>query len=86
MPAPYTAEDERTTRSLAIQNLFKNWLMLLRTPLGTQPVERALEEPSEETSEESNVVQNNERPQVFKAAWCYFLRLDPTIKIPLLML
>ncbi|XP_042039456.1 uncharacterized protein LOC121785150 isoform X1 [Salvia splendens] len=85
VPSPYTAEDERTTRSLAIQNLFKNWLMLLRTPLGTQPVERALEERSEETSEESNVVQNNERPRVFKAAWCYFLSLNPTIKIPLLM-
>lgn len=87
VPAPYTAEDETTTRSLAIQNLFKNWLMLLRTPLGTQPVEGALEEPSEETSEEEqNVVQKNERREVFKAAWCYFLGLDPTIKIPLLML
>ncbi|KAG6390876.1 hypothetical protein SASPL_148621 [Salvia splendens] len=85
VPAPYTAEDERTTRSLAIQNLFKNWLVLLRTPLGTQPVERTLEEPSEGTSEESKVVQNNERHEVFKAAWCYFLCLDPTIKIPLLM-
>ncbi|KAG6388944.1 hypothetical protein SASPL_150381 [Salvia splendens] len=85
VPAPYTAEDERKTRSLAIQNLFKNWLMLLRTPLGTQPVERTLEEPSEGISEESNVVQNNERHEVFKAAWCYFLSLDPTIKIPFLM-
>ncbi|XP_057804518.1 uncharacterized protein LOC131019911 [Salvia miltiorrhiza] len=85
VPATYTAEDETTTRSLAIQKLFKNWLMLLRTPLRTQPVERALEEPSEETPEESTAVQNNERREVFKEAWCYFLSLDPTIKIPLLM-
>ncbi|KAH6770624.1 hypothetical protein C2S52_015427 [Perilla frutescens var. hirtella] len=85
VPAPYTADDETTTRSLAIQNLFKNWLMLLRTPLGMQPVEGPLEEPSEETSEEPNAVQKNERREIFKAAWCYFMGLDSTIKIPLLM-
>lgn len=83
--APYTAGDERTTRSLAIQKLFKKWLMLLQTPPGTQPVERAPEEPSEGTSEETNAVQKNERREVLKAAWCYFMGLDPTIKIPLLI-
>lgn len=86
VPAPFTAGDETTTRSLAIQKLFKNWLMLLRTPPGTQPVESAPEELSEETSEETTNLQKNERREVLKAAWCYFMGLDPTIKIPLLIL
>ncbi|KAI3454463.1 hypothetical protein Pfo_011126 [Paulownia fortunei] len=86
VPAPYTAADETTTRSLAIQNLFKNWLMLLRTPSQTQPVEGALEEPSSmETSETPSTMQKQERGEILKAVGCYFLGLDATIKIPLIM-
>ncbi|KAI3464115.1 hypothetical protein Pfo_020778 [Paulownia fortunei] len=86
VPAPYTAADETTTRSLAIQNLLKNWLMLLRTPLQTQPVEEVLEESSsKETSEMPNALQKQERGAIRKAVWCYFLGLDATIKIPLLL-
>ncbi|PIN20258.1 hypothetical protein CDL12_07063 [Handroanthus impetiginosus] len=82
--APYSAEDETTSRSLAIQNLFKNWLLLLRTPSQTQPVEEAPEKPSFiETSE--NTLQNEERGEFLKAVWCYFLDLDATIKIPLVL-
>ncbi|KAL8465510.1 hypothetical protein ACS0TY_034852 [Phlomoides rotata] len=85
VPAPYSAADEKTTSSLAIQNLFKNWLMLLRTPSQTQQVEGSPEEPHVKTSEKSNAVQKQERGEILKTAWCYFLGLDATIKIPLLM-
>lgn len=84
--APYSAADEKTTSSLAIQNLFKNWLMLLRTPSQTRQVEESPEKPHMETSGVPNTVQKQERGEILKAAWCYFLGLDATIKIPLLML
>ncbi|KAL7138949.1 hypothetical protein ABFS83_09G017400 [Erythranthe nasuta] len=87
VPASYTeAADETTTRSLAIQNLFRNWLMLLRTPSQTPPTEGGVEEPlSVETSETANTMQKQERGEMLKAVWCYFLGLDATIKIPLLI-
>ncbi|KAK4427120.1 hypothetical protein Salat_1480900 [Sesamum alatum] len=86
VPAPYTAEDETTTRSLAIQNLFKNWLTLLRTPTQTHTMEEVLEEPNPaETSEMTNTLQKQERGEVLKAVWCYIRGLDATIKIPLLL-
>ncbi|KAL3628864.1 hypothetical protein CASFOL_027910 [Castilleja foliolosa] len=89
VPAPYTIADDTTTRSLAIQNLFKKWLLLLRTPSKTQAVGEAevLEEPSlVETSETPpNTLQNQEeRGDILKAVCCYFLDLDATVKIPLI--
>lgn len=87
VPAPYTEADETATSSLVIQKLFKSWLMLLRTPSQTPPVEGAVEQPSSvETSETSNIVQKQEKGELLKAARCYFLGLDATIKIPLLVL
>ncbi|XP_011101307.1 uncharacterized protein LOC105179393 [Sesamum indicum] len=86
VPAPYTAEDETTTRSLAIQNLFKNWLTLLCTPTQTHTMEEVLEEPSSaETSEMPNTLQKQERGEVLKAVWCFIWGLDASIKIPLLL-
>ncbi|KAL3642333.1 hypothetical protein CASFOL_013148 [Castilleja foliolosa] len=94
VPAPYTIADDTTTRSLAIQNLFKKWLMLLRTPSKTESVGEAeaetetLEEPSPVESSETpqNTLQKQEeRGEVLKAVWCYVLGLDATIKIPLLI-
>ncbi|KAK6123523.1 hypothetical protein DH2020_042730 [Rehmannia glutinosa] len=86
VPAPYTVADDTTTRSLAIQNLFKKWLTLLRTPSQSQAVDGALEENSPmETSEMPNTMQKRGRGEILKAVWCYFLGLDATIKIPLLM-
>ncbi|KAL8484205.1 hypothetical protein ACS0TY_026779 [Phlomoides rotata] len=43
VPAPHVAADETTTSSLAIQNLFKNWLMILRTPSQTQAMQKVHE-------------------------------------------
>ncbi|XP_020548451.1 uncharacterized protein LOC105157246 isoform X2 [Sesamum indicum] len=86
VPASYTAADGTTTRSLAIQNLFKKWLILLRTPPQSQSVGGALDEPcSTETSEMPNSMQKQERGEILKSVWCYFLGLDATIKIPFLM-
>ncbi|CAA3021462.1 uncharacterized protein LOC111368100 [Olea europaea var. sylvestris] len=84
---PYTSTaDEKTAKLLAIQTLFKNWLMLLRTPAQNQPVDEILEEPSlAETPETRNAVQKQEKSETLKAIWCYFLGLDVTVKLPLLI-
>ncbi|GFP90728.1 hypothetical protein PHJA_001216700 [Phtheirospermum japonicum] len=90
VPAPYTIADDTTTSSLAIQNLFKKWLMLLRTPSKTQAVgeAEALVEPSPVESSETppNTLQKQEeRGEILKTVWCYFLGLDATVKVPLLI-
>ncbi|KAG6633149.1 hypothetical protein CIPAW_12G028400 [Carya illinoinensis] len=36
-------------------------------------------------TESPKVTQNKEREKILRAAWCYFLCLDATVKIPLLM-
>lgn len=87
VPTPYTAADETTSKSQAIQDLFKNWLMLMLTPSETQLPEEVPEAPSSmETSKIPNSLQKQERGEILKAAWCYFLGLDATIKITLLLL
>ncbi|PIN18783.1 hypothetical protein CDL12_08540 [Handroanthus impetiginosus] len=84
--APYTATNETATGSLATQDIFKNWLILPRTPSQTQAVEEIIEQPySTETSERPNASQTQERGEILKAALCYILDLDATIKIPLLL-
>ncbi|XP_073297083.1 uncharacterized protein [Primulina huaijiensis] len=84
VPASYTAADETTTRSQAIQNLFKNWLILLRLPSQTQTVEE-VDKPSSMSTGLSKTKQKQERGEVSKAVWCYFMGLDATIKMPLLI-
>ncbi|KZV45704.1 hypothetical protein F511_26730 [Dorcoceras hygrometricum] len=75
-----------TARSLAMQNLFRHWLTLLRTPSQTQPLEEVEEPFSTETSELQSTKQKQGRGEILKAVWCYFCGLDATIKIPLLVL
>ncbi|GFP79900.1 hypothetical protein PHJA_000133400 [Phtheirospermum japonicum] len=86
VPTRYTASDETTTtRFMAIHDLFKNWLMLLRMPSQTQPVEEVIEEPSSSITSE---IQNTKRERcgiMLNAVWCNFLGLDATIKLPLLV-
>ncbi|XP_073283000.1 uncharacterized protein, partial [Primulina huaijiensis] len=68
VPASYSLADETTTRSQAIQYLFKNWLILLRLPSQTQPVEEVVDEPSStSTTELPNTKQKRERGEVLKA-------------------
>ncbi|XP_022895837.1 uncharacterized protein LOC111409917 isoform X2 [Olea europaea var. sylvestris] len=78
--------DETAIQSLSIQNLFKNWLMLLRVTSQNQQVNEVLDEPSlVETLETQNSLRKLERVVLLKAVWCSFLGLDATIKIPLLI-
>ncbi|KAK4350545.1 hypothetical protein RND71_029858 [Anisodus tanguticus] len=85
VPISYSAEADETTSYSAIQNIFKSWLTLLRTPSPNQVTNETVEEPyTTETSETQKMVQEKERG-VLKAVWCYFLSLDATIKIPVLI-
>lgn len=87
IPASYPSEEESTTGSPAIQNLFKSWLMLLRTTPANQAVHETLEEPSStETSDTQSSIQQKERFSIVKAVCCYFMGLDATVKIPLFIL
>ncbi|XP_042494914.1 uncharacterized protein LOC122074121 isoform X2 [Macadamia integrifolia] len=84
----YTSEgDETAAGSVAIQKLLKKWLMMLHTQssslatngiLGVAPSERKL-------SEHQSEGQKREAVKILKAAWCCFLGVDATIKIPLLI-
>ncbi|KAL3835219.1 hypothetical protein ACJIZ3_009955 [Penstemon smallii] len=86
VPAPRTSADETTTRSLAIQNLFKNWLMLLHTPPQNQLVDKVFEEPSStDSSEVPKIIQKKGKGAALKSFCFYYLGLDATIKIPLLI-
>ncbi|CAK9137576.1 unnamed protein product [Ilex paraguariensis] len=87
VPVSYTSEAHETIAgSPAIQELFKNWLSLLRTPSPNQVVDEIIEEPSKRAiSETQNGIQNKESGGILKAVWSNFLGLDATIKIPLLI-
>ncbi|CAI9773791.1 unnamed protein product [Fraxinus pennsylvanica] len=81
-----SSADETTIQSPAIQNLLKDWLMLLRATSQNQQVTEVLDEPSSvETLETQNSLQKQERVEIIKAVWCSFLGLDAAIKIPLLI-
>ncbi|XP_042500466.1 uncharacterized protein LOC122078517 [Macadamia integrifolia] len=84
----YASEgDETSLGSVAIQKLFKKWLMILRTQSSTPATNGILGEgPSEsKISEHQSEGQTQVAVKIVKAAWCYFLGLDATIKIPLLI-
>ncbi|MCD7447929.1 hypothetical protein HAX54_036297 [Datura stramonium] len=85
VPISYSAEADETTSYFAIQNIFKSWLTLLRSPSPNQVTNETVEEPyTTQTSETQKMVQEKERVHVLKAVWCYFRSLDATIKIPVL--
>ncbi|XP_055825805.1 uncharacterized protein LOC129894241 [Solanum dulcamara] len=85
VPISYSVEADETTNYFAIQNIFKSWLTLLRTPSPNQVSNETVEEPyTTETSETQKMVQEKERIHVLKAVCCFFLSLDATIKIPVL--
>lgn len=89
IPLSYTSEaNESIVSSPAIRKLFTKWLTMLRTPPPSQVVDEVLgEEPSlRERSETQHGTQIKERGEILPAAWCYFLGLDISIKIPLLIL
>ncbi|PIA61808.1 hypothetical protein AQUCO_00200063v1 [Aquilegia coerulea] len=82
-----SAGEENIAGSPAIQKLFKKWLMMLRTQSSNQVVDGIFGEGpiQNEIAESDNGSQKQEKGKILKAAWCYFLELDATVKIPLLM-
>lgn len=88
LPISYTSETVDTTSgTLAIQKIFKHWLAILRTPSPDQAIGETVEGPSStEAVEPQNLVQQKERGNILQAVWSYFVGLDATIKINLLIL
>uniref|UniRef100_A0A2P2KZK3 Uncharacterized protein LOC105107356 n=3 Tax=Rhizophora mucronata TaxID=61149 RepID=A0A2P2KZK3_RHIMU len=86
-PIPYTSEDEGITGSPAINRLFRKWLSMLRTHSTSQEVDEILKGPParEDLPQTQDAMLNNEQNKILKVIWCYFLELDATIKIPLLL-
>ncbi|KAK2993214.1 hypothetical protein RJ640_005182, partial [Escallonia rubra] len=84
-PVSSTSDADDGIGSLAIQNLFKNWLTLLRTPSPNQEHETLEEESVGEISKTEDGVQKNGRGEMLKAVWCYFVGLDATVKIPIMI-
>ncbi|KAL1554177.1 hypothetical protein AAHA92_14765 [Salvia divinorum] len=76
---------EATTRSLAIQNLFKSWLVLLRAPSQTEEADKVLEESSMAKTSEMPNTSVKQKSEILKAAWCRILSLDTAIRIPFLV-
>ncbi|KAK9080512.1 hypothetical protein SSX86_000270 [Deinandra increscens subsp. villosa] len=82
---PTSNMDETTAGSQAIQQLFKSWLTLLRTPSSQSEIpDETLEEgpSSNEMVETGCKIQNSRRSMLLKAVWASFMGLDPAIKIP----
>nr|XP_027065430.1 uncharacterized protein LOC113691484 [Coffea arabica] len=85
-PTSFSSEAESATGSLVIQNLFKSWLMLLRSPPSNHVIDEGLEESSSlGTSQNQDAILQKGRINILKMMWCYFLSLDVTIKIPLVI-
>lgn len=90
VPLSYVADkrkEKMMVRSAVIQQLFKKWLIMLRTQTSRQPPEDIFGESLSQTkiSEDQGVhlLQGSRSPgQVMKAAFSYFLGLDAAIKFP----
>ena len=75
VPLSYVSEaDETIAGSQATQNLFKNWLTLVRTP------------DLPKISVMQNGTKSKERGGILQGIWCYFWGLDATVNITLLIL
>ncbi|KAF5476767.1 hypothetical protein F2P56_003471 [Juglans regia] len=87
IPLSYTSEAKESIASPAIHNLFMKFLTMLRTQSPRQVVNGVLgeEPPLREISETQHGTENKERGEILRATWCYFLGLDATVKIPLLI-
>nr|XP_010942418.1 uncharacterized protein LOC105060428 [Elaeis guineensis] len=88
-PLSYAPEGREDTRagSLAIQKLFRKWLIMLRTQTSSQRMDENIwQEPAQGvTSEGQHVTVRMKAGIMLKAALVYFLGLDATISIPLLI-
>lgn len=83
----YGSEDrENTTGSIAIQKLFRKWLLMMRTQT-LRPTDDVLSKKmrQSEPSEGHKVTVRREAGEVLKSAVLCFLKLDAAISLPLLI-
>ncbi|GAB4827353.1 hypothetical protein Ancab_034240 [Ancistrocladus abbreviatus] len=74
------------SRSQAMHRLFRKWLTILHTQSPNQVRDEIIEEPPQgELVRAETANQAEERGEILKVVLCYFLGLDATIKIPLLI-
>ncbi|MBA0862741.1 hypothetical protein Goshw_012282 [Gossypium schwendimanii] len=87
-PVTYSSETgENIVGSAAIQELFKKWIMILRSQSPSRVMDDALgeEAPPRDTSEAKIDTQSNRKGKILKTVWSYFWDMNATIKIPLLI-
>lgn len=87
-PVTYSSETgENIVGSAAIQELFKKWIMILRSQSPSRVMDDALgeEAPPRDTSEAKIDTQRNRKGKILKTVWSYFWDMNATIKIPLLI-
>lgn len=79
--------EENIAGSPAIQKLFKKWLFMLQTQSSDQTSDGIFGDGpvQSEIAESQNGSKKQEEDKLLKTAWCYFLSLDVTVKIPLLI-
>ncbi|XP_008787334.2 uncharacterized protein LOC103705411 isoform X2 [Phoenix dactylifera] len=89
-PLSYAPEgrEETTAGSLAIQEVFRKWLIMLRMQTSSLRMDGNFHgEPAENvTSEGQHVTMRMRAVNMLKVALVHFLRLDAAISIPLLIL
>lgn len=84
---PYSSEVKRISRSLAIQNLFKNWLALMcSSPPSNEAADETLEgsDPGRIQMEPDLSPEENQG-NILTQIWRFFLGLDAAVKVPLLI-
>lgn len=86
---PTQGEGDTKMGSIAIQKLFKKWLIMLRTQTSSITINGNVDEKtvqSTTTSETEHVKMSTRAGRMLKAALVYFSGLDAAITIPLLVL
>ena len=79
--------NEDIAPSPAFQNLFKKWLELLRRQPVSRDVDGILEDlPSAEMSGTQQEFNKKGSHEILQGVWFHFLRLNASVKIPLLIL
>ncbi|XP_021770892.1 uncharacterized protein LOC110735065 isoform X4 [Chenopodium quinoa] len=87
MPVSCTSESDKTiSQSQTIHGLFLKWLNLLRTGATVETGDGILEKPPQmDHLTEQTATKSKERGETLKVVLCYFLGLDATIMVPLLI-
>ncbi|KAH9610901.1 hypothetical protein KSS87_005149 [Heliosperma pusillum] len=87
LPVSYTSEsDKKIAGSKAIHRLFMKWLNILHTAAPSETRNDMSEGPSQPGHlQEQNAGSNKKSGKILKAVLCYFLGLDVSITIPLII-